>query len=74
MTLFGEAGRIGVEETDGGGGAFGGEVAGLVNEFLGEVEGGDGLVALVPEAKGDTARTAAGFEQRGVFVGEEALD
>ena len=32
------------------------------------------MVALVPEAEGDTARAAAGFEKRGIFIGEETFD
>ena len=53
---------------------FGCEVAGLVEEFFGEVEGGEIVVTEVPEAEGDATGAAAGFEERGGFVGEEALD
>ena len=67
-------GSIGVEEIDGGGGAFGGEVFGLVYEFLGEVEGGEILITFVPETERHTAGTTAGFNQGCVLVGKETFD
>ena len=66
--------RVGVEEADGGGVAFGGEAAGLVDELFGEIEGGEIAIAERPEANRHAAGTAAGLEQRGVALGEEALD
>ena len=56
------------------GAAFGGETAGLVDEFLGEVEGGEVAVAEGPEAQRHAAGAAPGFEERGGVVGEEAAD
>ena len=56
------------------GAAVGGEGAGLDEEFFGEVEGGEVAVAEGPEAEGDAAGAAAGFEERSVAVGEGALD
>jgi len=69
-----EASGVGVVEADGGGAAFGGEGTGLFDEFLGEVEGGEVVVAFVPEAEGDAAGAATGFDQGCVFVGEETFD
>ena len=77
MTLS-ELRGVGVVEADGVGSgvdaAFGGEAAGLVDEFLGEVEGGEVAVAEVAEAEGHPAGAAAGFEQRGGAVGKETFD
>ena len=61
-------------KADGGGFAGGGEVAGLIDEFLGEVEGGEVVVAFVPETEGDAAGAAAGFEKGSGFFREEAFD
>jgi hypothetical protein len=63
-----------VVEGDRGGEAFGGEAAGLVEEFVGEIEGGEPRVAEGVEAEGHAAGAAAGFEQRRGAVGEKALD
>ena len=52
------------------GAALGGETAGLVNEFLGEVEGGEVAVAEGPEAERHTAGAATGFEQGRGEVGK----
>ena len=73
MTLF-EGGGVGVDEADGGGGACGGEAAGLVKELGGEVEGGEILVAGVPQAERGAAGSAAGFKERGSGIGEVTLD
>ena len=56
------------------GAALGGETAGLVDEFLGEVEGGEVAVAEGPEPERHTAGAAPGLEERGGVVGEEAAD
>lgn len=69
----GDLGGVGVVEGDVGG-AFGGEGAGLVDEFGGEVEGGEVAEAEGPETEGNPAGAAAGFEQRSGEVGEKALD
>lgn len=63
-----------MEEGDGGGVTGGGEMAGLVDEFFGEVESGQVAISFVPEAEGDASGAAAGLEQGGVFVGEETFD
>ena len=70
----GEGRGVGVQEADGVGSALGGEAAGLVDEFLGEVEGGEIAVAECPEAEGDATGAAAGFEEGGALVGKETLD
>jgi len=70
----GQVGRVGVEEADGVGRAFEGEAAGLVDEFLGEIEGGEPPVAERPEAEGHAAGAAAGLEEARVLVGKETLD
>ena len=57
-----------------GGGALLGEGAGLVDEFLGEVEGDEVVVTHFPETEGNAASAAAGFEQAGSAVREKALD
>jgi len=69
-----ESGGVGVEEADGVGGPLGGEAASLVDEFLGEIEGGEMAVADRPEAEGDPAGAAAGFEEGRGFIGKEAFD
>jgi hypothetical protein len=59
--VLGEFGGVGVVKGDGGA-AFGGERLGLVNEFAGEVEAGEVLVAEGVEGDGYAAGTATGFE------------
>jgi hypothetical protein len=71
---LGEFGGVGVEEADGGEAEVGGEVAGLIEEFFGEVEGSEVAVSEVPEAEGGASGAATGFEERRGFVGEEAFD
>ena len=66
-------GGVGVVDGEGGA-AFGDEGAGLVDEFFGEIEGGEVVVTQFPEAEGYASGTAAGFEEAGVFVGKETLD
>ena len=67
-----------MQETQGAGAgvgaALGGETAGLVDEFLGEVEGGEVAVAEGPEPERHPAGAAPGLEERGGGVGEEAPD
>ena len=76
--IGGQLGGVGVEEMEGAGAgvgaALGGEAAGLVDQFLGEVEGGEVAVTEGPEAQRHAAGPAAGFEERGGVVGEEAAD
>ena len=73
VTLF-QGGGVGLEEADGRGAAGGGEGAGLVEEFGGEIKGGEVAVAGIPEAEGRAAGAAAGFEERGGGVGKVAFD
>ena len=63
-----------MKKRDAGGLALGGEAAGLVDQFLGEVKGGEAAVAERPKAEGDTTGAAAGLKQRGVPVAKEAFD
>ena len=69
-----EFGGVGVEEADGGGAAGGGERTGLVDEFGGEVEGGQVFVASIPKAEGRAAGAATGFEQWRREVGKIPSD
>jgi len=70
---FSQAGGIGVEKSYGGCGPFVSEVPGLVNEFLGEIEGGEITKTFVPETESHTAGTATGFKQGCVLVGKETF-
>ena len=56
------------------GGACGGEAASLVEELVGEVEGGEILVAGVPQAEGGADGPTAGFKERGGGIREVARD
>ena len=49
-------------------------MAGLIEEFLGEVEGGEVAITEMPEAECGTTGAATGFEERRGFIGEEAFD
>lgn len=73
-----QARGVGMEETDGMRArvcaALGGEAAGLVDEFIGKIEGGERAIAEGPERDADAAGAAAGLEERGGAVGKEALD
>ena len=71
---FYESGGVGVVEADGGGAALGGERAGLIEKFLGEIEGREVAITGIPEAEGRATGAAAGFEERSREVGEMALD
>ena len=64
---------VGVMDGDGRA-AFIKEGAGLIDEFLGEIKRGEAVVAELPEAERDATGPAAGFEEVGGLVGEEALD
>lgn len=71
--MRGELGGVGVVDGDGGV-AVGGEGDGLIDELLGEVEGGEVGVTEFVHGDADAAGAATGFEQRGGLVGEDALD
>ncbi len=51
-----------------------GEVAGLGEEFIGEIEGGEAHVAALGESECHAAGAAAGFEERGALVGKMLRD
>gem|GEM_PF-3647788 len=63
-----------MEEGDAMGSAFGGEVAGLVEQFLGEIERGNLAVTHFPKSDRDAAGAATGLEQTGVAMRKEAFD
>lgn len=63
-----------MEKVNGGGTTFGGEVAGLLDELLGKVEGDQAGVALVPKSERNSSGAATGLKYRGTFVREETLN
>jgi len=66
-------GGVGVVNGDRGG-AFFTEGAGLVDEFFGEVEGGETAITEFPKAHRDAPGSATGLDEAGVLIGEEPLD
>ena|ERR1035437_4731238 len=73
MTLL-EVGGVGHEESNRPGAAFLGEETRLLDQFRGKIESGEVRVTLVPQPERRAASAATSFEERGGFVGEEALD
>ena len=74
MTIVSQPGGVGVKEADGGGAVFSGEMAGLLEQVLGEIERGEIAITEVPHAQRGAAGAAAGFNQGGVFIGKETFD
>lgn len=54
--------------------ALGGEAAGLVDEFFGEIEGRESTVTEAPKSECHATGTAAGFEEGHGLIRKEALD
>lgn len=74
MTITSQPGGVGVKESDRGDAEIGGEMAGLLEQVLGEIERGEIAITEVPHAQRGATGAATGFKQGGAFIGKETLD